>query len=163
MSNVPASSSTTYTTAQGDDHCHEIAVNYWAESSPAASSSSRTLNATDLGHTSDRDGARTSMAVSGGRTGLRSRKSSAHRRTATADGSDESHPLQKSLSRGSTKSADGTVTRPTLRRWLSAGNHSDDGSSESHEEGEVEVKKESEAMVIVHEVRVSPISASCER
>lgn len=112
-----------------------------------------------------------SVIDSSGRSGLRSRKVSAHRRAATAEDSTaislsdskvaqaRTHPLQVPKT---PTDRDAFVTRPSLKRWLSNGANSisnpDDAYLGTQEDGYSEwitQTKEAETMVIVHEVSKS--------
>ncbi|TDL26014.1 hypothetical protein BD410DRAFT_895467 [Rickenella mellea] len=84
-------------------------------------------------------------------SGLRSRKSSSHRRTSTFHA--VSHPLQSS---SSVSALDAGVTRPRLRSWLSSSSGEEASAGESSPEPTLQFSGngEEEADVIVH--RISP-------
>ena len=96
--------------------------------------------------------------------GLRSRRSSAHHRNNLKGDEDIAHPLKASSSVSTIAASaahDSTVTRPLLRRWLSASedgefwngsalNGEDDGTPE-----EVDGSIEGEVLVIEHKVSLT--------
>lgn len=88
-------------------------------------------------------------------SGLRSRKSSAHRKSATADSPVYAHPLQESVSHD--PMTDDSITRPFLSRWLAYGTDSEDGIPENAESKAPTAgpsKGKGETIVIVHEVNL---------
>lgn len=129
-------------------------LNLWADSQMEAPVTARPIDITDERwdvHGNEDAPLFSTVNLTYSPSGLRNRRAGSRRHTPTSSDSLSSHPLQGgSHSASSSVTLDDSITRPSLRRWLSGGGYDEDVGDDPSTDNET--VRTSETLVIVHEV-----------